>query len=472
MRARRLLKSAGFRFALLHTLVFVLAVSVIGWAAEVTVTSALERQAKDRIEAETASLMAEYRRRGLDGLRAAIDERTSAVQRRLQYAVVDGQGRVVAGDRALAAWAAAAPADSVTLTQRPGKVFDNLLLASRSLEGGVRLVMVDDLESVDDIEDVVLNAFLVALALAIVLGLGAGAFFTRSLLRRVDGVTRTAEAIIGGDLSRRIALVGSGDDFDRLSTTLNTMLDKISGLLENLRQVTNDIAHDLRTPLAHLRQQLENVRTDAAASAECQLGIDHAIASADALLNTFSALLRVAEIEAGARRSSFRALDLSAVVRTVAEAYGPVFEDGGRVLKTDIPEQLSAFGDGDLLIQMFANLMENVLRHTPKGTGAVMRLVDAGSHVLAEVSDDGPGIPEQERSRVLRRFYRLEHSRTTPGNGLGLSLVAAIADLHGATLELSDNRPGLKIAMRLLADAKLAQSCGHGSAPNIGRRSP
>lgn len=448
MRIRSLIKSTGFRFALLHTLVFVLSVSVIAWVAEVTVTSALQRQAHDRVETEATSLMAEYQRHGLAGLRSTIEERSSAAKRRLQYAIVDTNGQVIVGDRYLAEFARTASSVTQIMPRHNGEnATDNILVASRLLDGALRLVIADNLESVEDVEDVVLNGFLVALALALLLGLGAGALFTRSLLRRVDGVTRTAEAIIGGDLSQRIALTGSGDDFDRLSTTLNTMLDRIADLLENLRQVSNDIAHDLRTPLARLRQQLEDARVHASAPADYERAIDHAIEEADALLDTFSALLRIAQIEAGVRRSSFRTVDLSDVMRTVADAYGPVLEDSGRSLETDIPGLFTMTGDRELLIQLFSNLIENALRHTPKGTRVVMRLSRTDEHVLAEISDDGPGIPENERSRVFQRFYRLEHSRTTPGNGLGLSLVAAIVDVHGATLELSDNNPGLKIAI-------------------------
>jgi signal transduction histidine kinase len=449
VRMRSLIKSTGFRFALLHTLVFVLSVSVIAWVAEVTVTSALERQARDRVETEATSLMAEYQRHGLAGLRSTIEERSSAAKRRLQYAIVDARGQAIVGDRYLAEFAQTSGSGAQIVPRHNGEnATDNILVASRSLDGGLRLVIADNLESVEDVEDVVLNGFLVALALALLLGLGAGALFTRSLLRRVDGVTRTAEAIIGGDLTQRIALTGSGDDFDRLSTTLNTMLDTITDLLENLRQVSNDIAHDLRTPLARLRQQLEDARAHASAPADYERAIDRAIEEADALLDTFSALLRIAQIEAGVRRSSFRAVDLSDVMRTVADAYGPVLEDSGRSLETDIPVPFTMTGDRELLIQLFSNLIENALRHTPKGTNVAMRLSRAGSFACAELSDNGPGIPEGERSRVLRRFYRLEHSRTTPGNGLGLSLVAAIADVHGATVELSDNKPGLKITIR------------------------
>lgn len=325
---------------------------------------------------------------------------------------------------------------------------DNILVATRSLAENMRLVVADNLESVEDVENVVLNAFFIALALAIVLGLGASILFTRSMLRRVDSVTRTAEAIIGGGLSQRIALSGSGDDFDRLSATLNTMLDRIADLLENLRQVSNDIAHDLRTPLARLRQKLEDARIHAVSTTDCERAIDRATEEADALLNTFSALLRIAQIEAGVRRSSFRTVDLSDVMQAVFEAYGPVAEDAGRLLEADIQTTVKINGDRELLIQLFSNLVENAFRHTPSKSRIAIRLSCRNAIAIAEISDNGPGIPEYERDRVFRRFYRLEESRTTPGNGLGLSLVAAIVDLHRATLELSDNDSGLKVTIQ------------------------
>jgi signal transduction histidine kinase len=313
------------------------------------------------------------------------------------------------------------------------------------------LLVADDLTSIEDIEDVVSGAFSIVLALSAVLGLIAGILLSRALLRRVNTVTHTAEAIIGGDLARRIERTGSGDDFDRLAATLNTMLDRISGLIENLHQVTNDIAHDLRTPLSRLRQTLEHTKTHADTACDYEDAIDGAIAEADGLLATFSALLRIAQIEAGARRSAFRPVDLADVIETVCEAYEPAAEEGGRSIACNSVQGLKVEGDRELLIQLFANLVENALAHTPVGTQIRINLKPQGresSYVVAEVSDNGPGIPAHEREKVLRRFYRLEQSRTTPGNGLGLSTVRAIAELHRATLEISDNAPGLCVVIR------------------------
>ena len=433
MRAPRLIRNTGFRFALLYTLVFVLSVCAIGWLAKARLTADLLKEARDRVTAEAAALVTEFRRHGMDELRSAIDERRSGTQR-LHFAITDAQGHVVFGDHYLAQWAGVSQTGVKILSEQPEEAgaTDQIMVASSRLRDGQRLLVADNLETVEDVESVIFSGLFVALGLAVVLGLGAGALLSRFILHRVENVTNTAEAIIGGDLTRRIAVSGSGDDFDRLAATLNRMLDRITDLMQNLHQVSNDIAHDLRTPLSRLRQRLEETRLHAASMDEYAQSVDQAIEQADGLLDTFAALLRIAQIEAGMRRASFRPVNLSDVMATVADAYGPAVEDQGKCLQTEIAEGITVSGDRELLVQLFANLVENALRHTPPGTRIVMRLVHHPKEDIAEVADNGPGIPEQERARVFRRFYRLEDSRTTPGNGLGLSLVAAVVDLHGA----------------------------------------
>jgi signal transduction histidine kinase len=452
VRGLSLFRNTGFRFALLHTVGFILS----------TVESALENQARERVDIEVNSLIDEYRRAGLQGLRAAIEAR-SPDNKRLQYAVVDEQQHISFGDQDLAKVIALANQGTTLITLQSGGVkSDSILVGKQPLPDGLQLLVADDLQSVDDIEDSVLNAFLVALAMAVVFGVGVGALFTRSVLRRVDRVTRTADAIIGGDLSQRIPLTGSGDDFDRLSATLNAMLDRITDLLESLRQVSNDIAHDLRTPLARLRQRLEETRLRATSPADYSRAVDDAIGEADALLGTFTSLLRIAQVEAGAQRSSFSPVDLSDVLRTVADAYAPDIEDGGRTLTVDLPDGLITLGDRQLLVQLFANLIENAMRHTSPNARVAIRLmsVPETDTIRVEVSDNGPGIPEQERPKVFRRFYRLEHSRTTPGNGLGLSLVAGVAELHGAHIALADAAPGLTVIIEFRSTGRHGLDAG------------
>jgi len=449
-RLPRAARSAGFRFALLHTLVFVALVAVIGLTAEALVTHALKRQARARIESEAAELFTQYRERGPEHLRKLVSARFAMRENRLHYAILGRDGQVATGDPVLAQASRdeAGPGGSVVheIGRNP---YDTMLAAVRPLSDGSLLVAAIDLDSVEDVEDVVSGAFYVVLAMSLALGLGTGLLLSRTLLNRLDAVTRTAEAINAGDLSRRIARTGSGDDFDRLSATLNLMLDRICALMESVRQVSNDVAHDLRTPLARLRQTLEDARRHSGTMADYDAAVAKAMVEADGLLATFSALLRIAQIEAGARRSAFQAVDLTDTIQTVCEAYAPTIEDGGRPFAVALAPGITVEGDRELLTQLFANLLENAIGHTPAGTGIRVELErsDDGRFGHASVSDAGPGIPTPEREKVFRRFYRLEQSRTTPGNGLGLSMAAAIADLHQTRMSLSDNRPGLRVGL-------------------------
>jgi len=320
----------------------------------------------------------------------------------------------------------------------------------KQLPDGVVVAVADDLRRVYRADDAVLRAVAFSIATTILLGGVGGVWLSRVFVRRVDAMSRTAEAIIDGDLGQRIPLRGSGDDLDGLAETLNRMLDRIETLLTSVREASNNIAHDLRTPLSRLRQHLEEARRQAGASADHALAFDRAKTEVEALLGTFAALLRIAEVEAGAQRAAFCRVDLSVVVETVADAFAPSAEDGGRRITAEIDPAITVHGDKELLTQMLVNLVDNALRHTPRGTEVRLSLTRLGrQHAVLAVQDNGGGIPKAEREQVLRRFYRLDHSRTTPGSGLGLSLVAAVVELHGAALRLDDARPGLRVSVTL-----------------------
>ena len=447
----RLVSTASFRLSALYAVLFGGCVLLLGAAAFWSTRSALETQLTRRIEAEMTLLEQEFRFNGIDRLIATVQQRTR-IKGNLDYFVLDTAGKRLAGD--------------LPTTDRLGwVVFDGgqnaggeqsdeneaVRVLVKQLDGGFRLGVGEDLEQVGEMEETFLGILASALGIVLVLGIGGGLLLSAAFLRRVDMITRTADAIIDGDLSRRIERTGSGDDFDHLSATLNVMLDRIAGLMENLRQVSSDIAHDLRTPLSRLRQDLEEAQKRELSAADFKRVIEDAVAEADVLLETFSALLRIAQIEAGTRRSAFRPVDLSDVMRTVAEAYAPAVEESGRTLRTDIAEGVQVSGDRGLLSQLFVNLVENALHHTPPGTTIALRLSGQSAGVVAEVADTGPGIPADERVKVFRRFYRLERSRTAPGSGLGLSTVAAIVELHHAAIELLDNEPGLRVVIRFPA---------------------
>lgn len=466
-RGPRFLRGSGIRFALLHTLVFVISVAAVGYTAELLVTRALKAQAGHRIEGEASELLGEFRQYGSDAFRKLIDDQTASGENRLHYAILGRDGQRVAGEHTVARAAAMTPAqETETLVEVRLTGADSFLLARRPLADGSTLVIADDLGSVEDVEDVVSNAFIVVLAISVLLGLVAGVLLTSGLLWRVDAVTRTAKAIIAGDMSRRIETTGAGDEFDRLATSLNAMLDRIAQLMDNLQQVSNDIAHDLRTPLSRLRQNLERTHRHAATERDYAEAIERAIAEADGLLSTFAALLRISQVEAGSQRSTFRPVNLTEMIETICEAYGPDVEEGGRALVCEVAGGIFVDGDRELLAQLFANLVENALGHTPSGTRVRIQLrgpIAAGLGPVAAVSDDGPGIPAAELDKVFRRFYRLERSRTTPGNGLGLSTVAAIAKLHGADIKLSDTVPGLRVAIQFPPSPTLPPGGRHAS---------
>jgi signal transduction histidine kinase len=290
----------------------------------------------------------------------------------------------------------------------------------------------------------ILKAFAWIEAISIVLaGLG-GIFFSVQFMRRIDAITRTCQSIIAGKFTDRIPLRGSGDELDTLSVAINNMLDRISTLLDNLRQVSSDIAHDLRTPLTHLRNRLEEARQKSVTTDDYAAVVSHAIDDTDHLLVIFSALLRISQIESGSRLAAFSALSLTEILERIHEMYGPVAEDEHHVLLHDLQKDVRIRGDGELLTQMFSNLIENAIRHTPPGTRILIRLAVSGNTVAASIEDNGPGIPLGEYDKVFRRFYRLTSSRSTPGYGLGLALVAAIANLHNARIALGDNHPGLR----------------------------
>ncbi len=291
----------------------------------------------------------------------------------------------------------------------------------------------------------ILKAFAWIEAVAVVLaGLG-GIFFSVQFMRRIDAITRTCQSIIAGRFSDRIALRGSGDELDSLAAAVNNMLDRIATLLDNLRQVSSDVAHDLRTPLTHLRNRLEEARQKSVTTDDYAAEVTRSIEDTDHLLVIFAALLRISQIESGSRLSAFAVLSLSDLLERICEMYRPVAEDHHQVLLQELPRDVRIRGDGELLTQMFSNLIENAIRHGPAGARILVRLEVSDTMATASVEDDGPGIPLEERDKVFRRFYRLTGSRSTPGNGLGLALVAAIANLHSAKIELGDNHPGLRV---------------------------
>jgi len=431
-------RSASLRLAAIYAGAFLAAVLLLGVVTLLTLHTALNRQFDNRIQSDAAALLQEYRTEGLNGVAQAVDEhdRTPGA---LDYGLVGPGGRAMVGRLASAPAPAGWSRLKLTL---PHERRERVRILSTELGGGYRLLVGGDDESVDSVYAMLAQRLLAAIAAVGVVGAGLGYALGRSMRRRVLAITNAAEAIIDGDLSRRVPVPGVGDDLDHLAATFNRMLDRIQALMESLRQVSNDVAHDLRTPLTRLRSRLE-AQLGEVAGARAKAPLEAALADLDAILDTFAALLRIAQIEGGARRAGFRRMDLAGVCRTVVEAFAPSAEDAGVSLRLDDQGPLVVDGDSELLTQMVVNLVENSLRHAGRGATVTVGATARGPRVLLSVVDDGPGVPDAERERLFDRFYRLERSRSTPGNGLGLALVAAVAKLHGAEVSLGDAQPGL-----------------------------
>ena len=281
------------------------------------------------------------------------------------------------------------------------------------------------------------------MVLTLALALAGSVIMSRSMLRRIERINQASREIMAGDLKRRIDTTGSNDEFDQLAISLNAMLDEIARLMDGIRHVTDNIAHDLRTPLTRLRTRLEKLHVELADSDPSNAYVEQSISDADQLLATFGALLRIARIEAGGIKTNFNTVELTALVWDAAELYDAVAEEKQVQIGIEVEAKPLIHGDRDLLFQAIINLLDNAIKYSPQSGHILLRLSERGHHPVLTVSDNGPGIPVEERDKVLQRFYRMDQSRSQHGSGLGLSLVAAVARMHNAALEFGDNHPGL-----------------------------
>jgi signal transduction histidine kinase len=446
----RLLKSATFRLALLYMLLFggsvALLLGFLYWAT----VGVLSEQVDETIQADIKGLAEQYKQRGARGIAATIDERVRKDPGgRTVYLLTDPMRRPLVGN--LSGWPTATPDDDgwiafELLDRDTADGRPHLARARRFvLQGGLNLLVGREVRELERTRHMIINAMIWGIAITLALALAGGIAMSRGTARRIEAINQTSRDIMSGDLDRRIPAGGTNDEFDQLAGNLNTMLDRIQGLMEGLRHVSDNIAHDLRTPLTRLRGRLEELDDRALSASERSRRIDAAVAEADALLSMFNALLRITQIEAGGRRDNFAAVDLAELLNDVAELYEPVAQEKGLSFSAHCEAASSVTGDRDLLFQAVANLADNAIKYTPAGGSVTLHT--SGKSVT--VSDTGPGVPEEAREDVFRRFHRLEKSRSQPGSGLGLSLVKAVAQLHGGTVRLEDNRPGLKAELTI-----------------------
>ena len=459
-----MLRSAGFRFALLFAAMFASAaialVAVLWWAT----AGALDRQTDAAVRADAIALAERWREAGATGLAEAIEERLAVdVENESIYLLMEAEGtRRLAGN--LDRWPNAPPDEGSWFRTR---VLHDGIAAEARLHRldlpGLRLIVGRDESEREQLRRLLTEGVLWASG-AVVLFALLGAWMLRHALQtRMRPVFATTAAIAGGNLASRVALSGRGDEFDRLAQTLNIMLERIVTLMEGVRGVSDAIAHDLRTPIARARAKLEDALSEAPEGARpgappdeatLRAAIEQGIADLDGISRIFQALLRIAEAEAGARRAAFAPFDLVPVLADAAEIYEVAAEARGQQLVTALPERLDLVGDRDLVLQAIANLLDNAIKFTP--VGGTVRLVAHALPATIEVavSDDGPGLSQEDRARAGQRFFRADKARATPGSGLGLSLVQAVVHLHAGELRLEDATPGrspagLRVVLRL-----------------------
>ena len=448
---RRYFNTNAVRLAALYLLLFVPSVLALLVFIYISTADFAKRQTEETLDAESRGLAEQYQERGIAGLVQIIQDRSSEHGgEQTFYLLADPLLHPLAGN--LSKWPNATTLRPgwiefpVEVDANGGRVEHTALASVFVLPGGLRLLVGRDLSDASAFRTRITRTLSWAALLTIALGIAGGMFMTRNMLARVEAVNRTSEQIIHGDLTKRVPVTGSGDEFDQLAANLNAMLDQIERLMLGVRQVTDNIAHDLRTPLARLRARLEVTLLEKPDAQFYADAIRDTIVEADRLLGTFNALLSIAEAEAGARSEGWAVVDLAAITRTMAELYEPVADERGLALHVETDVSLPVRGDRHLLSQAIANLLDNALKYTSEGSVTLSaQASDERARVI--VADTGPGIPADRRVSVFDRFVRLEGSRSTPGNGLGLSLVRAVAKLHDGACWLEDNQPGLRAVL-------------------------
>jgi signal transduction histidine kinase len=448
MNLRRVLKSLTLRLTLVYMALFsgsvglMLAVTYVAgvWGPLQDVESAIRRDS-DR-------LIAVYVGEGRDALIRALERRAAAGHGRLPYHVLIAPGGAVVAanlqdwpDTRGAEWVRYEFGTYATGTEEEHEA----VVRDLALPGGYRLLLGLDTEDLDEREDLIFEALSWGAGMSLLLGLLGGLVMTYAVSHRLERINRAARAVIAGDLSGRVELHGSGDDFDQLSATLNEMLARIEGLVAAISRVSDNIAHELRTPLARLRAELEEL-SGAADPEEARARAAGALDEAQRLQSMFEALLRIARLQSGPRDAG-APLDLTLLLEDAVDLHRPAAEEKAQALVLDAAPGLIVNGDRDLVFQMTSNLLDNAIKFTPAGGAVKVAARAVGRAVEVAVSDNGPGVPAEERPRVLERFYR-GAAGDTPGFGLGLSLVAAAAERHHAELRLEDAAPGLRVVVR------------------------
>jgi signal transduction histidine kinase len=478
----KLIRTTAFRLTLVYLFLFALfAASLLGYFAWNT-RRLINEQITTTVNAEISEISGIYERRGLRPLVGTIQNRALRPGANL-YLLTTPAGEALAGNvGSLSPGVMASTGWSETLYRldEPVSADHRALVRVSELSSGFRLLIGRDLEERRRLFGIVASAAQWSVLVVVVLGLGGGVFVARRVLRRIDAMTGTTQRIMAGDLSGRLPVGRSGDELDRLAENLNAMLERIEALMMGLKEVSDNIAHDLKTPLTRLRNRAEEALAKSSNESQYRAALERTIEESDGLIRTFNALLMIARAESGQARGNMDNFDAAEIARDIQELYEPLADESGMTLQVTT-EPAILHGNRELISQALANLVENALKYGRRQSPALPLAADAaapkdiviaakrdGDHVLLSVTDHGPGIPEADRKHAIERFVRLEASRSQPGSGLGLSLAAAVATLHGGDLTLGDAHPGLRatLAIPAASDGGLA-----GQTANVQQKS-
>ena len=455
----KLIRTTAFKLTLVYLGIFVLfAASLLGYFA-LNTRRLITEQITATVNGEVSGLSEQYGQGGLRRLVTVVDLRSRRPGSSL-YLVTTPTGEGLAGNvGSLEPGILDRPGWLETSYRRlesPEGADHHALVRVVQLAGGFHLLVGRDLDERERLFGIIVNAGQWSLALVIVLGLLGGFFVSRRVLSRIDAMTGTAQTIMAGDLSGRLPVAGTGDELDRLADNVNAMLERIEALMRGLKEVSDNIAHDLKTPLTRLRNRCEQALRGAVGEASYRAALESTIAESDDLIRTFDALLMIARAESGQARDNMTEFDASEIARDVGELYEPVADEKGIALKVDASAVAPVRGNRELVSQALANLIDNAIKYAGSNgklngmpAEIVVRADNEGERITLSVADHGPGIPDADRGRVVERFVRLEQSRSEPGSGLGLSLASAVARLHGGELKLEDNHPGLRTTIAL-----------------------
>ncbi len=450
MISNDILKRTPVRLAGAFAILFALTVVALITVLYLTLVSELRSDVRQRVEEMSDTLRAIDAQQGFEGLAAVVAEEAKSVRDFDSIFLLrsdDGSFRAgnVQNVRLFSGWGELDRAWLPMVADKGGP--DDRFFATWTPVSKGHLLVGNSDRALREVQRILLHGLGWALIATIMLAAGSAIYLARRAQQKIDVFATTLSKVSRGEISERVPVTQSHDDLDRVAAQINATLAHLQKLIESVNQASSDIAHDLKKPIGRLRRRLELALRNADDGATFRTQVEESLEELDSIVETFEALLRITQIEAGARRARFSGVELGTVLADVADIYEPVAEEAGdRLVSTvAIAERAHVTGDRELLTQLFANLIENAIRHSPQGTRIDVSLQKRGERHVAIVADSGPGIPEQERENVFRRLYRLEPERATPGSGLGLSLVAAIAELHGAAVELNDNGPGLRV---------------------------